>query len=142
MTATQSFFIDVLSLFNKDNLFCKFQSSDDHLIEAIMQYDKDVVIDNYSAFFPLNIYSKKILVDTVIRYNSEENMHYFEIKGNGLPLFLAFDGFEIAEIVADLEFSEHFIEQYIRTNLCIVLEKIIYPHDQLKYNIKPVRIKF
>jgi hypothetical protein len=142
MTITQNFFIDVLNTIKKDGLSCEFQSIDDNLIEAIQRFDKAVIIDNYSAHFPLNEDSRRILIDIVTRYHSEKYIHYFEIKEEDKPLFVAYDGFEIAQIVADFQFSEHFIEQYIKTNLCIVLEKIIYPCDQLKYNIIPVRIIF
>ena len=54
-----------------------------------------------------------------------------------MPLFRAHDGFEIAEIASEIQLSECFIEKYVRTELCIVLDKIIYLHDQLKYNINP-----
>jgi len=141
MTITQNFFIDVLNLINEENLYCESQSSDDNLIKAIQRFDKAVVIGNYSAYFTLNDDSKKILIDTVVQYHSEENMAYFEIKKEGIPLFLAYDGFEIAEIAGDFQFSDRFIEEYIRTDLCIVWKKIIYLNDQLKYNIQPVRIK-
>ena len=141
MTTTQNFFSDVLNLINGKDLYCELQSSDDNLIKAIQQFDKVIVKGNYSAYFPLNDDSKKKLIDTVVRYHSEENIHHFEIKKEGRPLFLAHDGFEIAEIAGDFQFSDRFIEEYIRTDLCIVLEKIIYPHDQLKYNIQPVRIE-
>jgi len=140
MTITQNFFIDVLNTIKKEGLFCKVQSSDDELINAIKKDDSVIIEDDYSAYFPLNDKTKKILIDTIIRYHSEEYIHYFEIKEDDKPLFVAYDGFEIADIVAEFQFSENFIEQYVRTGLCIVLEKIIYPCDQLKYNIQPVRI--
>jgi hypothetical protein len=140
MTITQNFFIDVLKLFIKDNLYCDLQSSCDNLIKSIKQFDKAVVIGDYSAYFPLNETNKKILIDNIMLYHSEEYMHHFEIKENDRPLFMAHDGFEIAEIVSEITLSENFIEKYVRTNLCIVWDKIIYPQDQLQYGIRPNRI--
>jgi hypothetical protein len=123
-TITQDFFISVLSIFIENNLYCELQSSCNHLIKNIEQFDKSEVIGDYSACFLLNERSKKTLVDNVIQYHSEEHTNYFEIKDNDKPLFIAYDGFEIAQIVSEIQLSKDFIEKYVKTDLCGVVDKI------------------
>jgi len=121
---TQDFFINVLCLFKGDNIYCDFQSSDNNLINNIQQFNKAVIIGNYSAYFPLNRASKKILVDNVIKYNSEEYMHHFAIQRENITLFVAHDGFEIAQIISEIQLPKDFIEKYVKTNLCGIVDKI------------------
>jgi len=143
MTITQDFFVNVLTLFKENNFYCEFQSGYDHLMKGIKQCDNVMIVEDYSAYFPLNEKNKKILIENVLKYHSEKYMNYFEIKSSeNIPLFCSYDSFEIAEIASEIQLSENFIEKYVKTELCIVLDKIIYPHDQLQYNIQPMRIKF
>ncbi|GHT79476.1 hypothetical protein AGMMS50262_23220 [Bacteroidia bacterium] len=142
MTLTQEFLIDILNLIKGDNLYCYLATSFDNLIDSIKNIEAAVINGNYNCSFHLNDVSKKILIDNVVKYHSEEYVHNFEIKEENEPLFLAFDGFEIANIASKIKLSESFIEKYVRTELCIVWDKIIYPHEQLKHNIRPTRIMY
>jgi len=142
MTITQDFLISTLTLFKGDNFYCELQSDYNSLIASIRQMEASKIIGDYSASFFLNETNRQILIDNVIRYNSEKYMHHFEIKRENTPLFCSHDGFEIAEIASEIYLPEAFIAKYVRTELCVVWDKIIYPSEQMKYNIKPVRIKF
>ncbi len=116
-SVTQVFFIDVLNLFKEDGLYCEIQSDDDKLINSIKLFDQAIVTGDYSAYFPLNEENKKMLVDNVIEFHSEEYIHHFEIQKEKKNLFVAYDGFEIAQITSEIQLSEYFIKKYVKTKI-------------------------
>jgi hypothetical protein len=124
MTLTQNFFTDVLTLVKGDNLYCELQSSDDNLMKTVKEIDGADVVGDYSATFPLNEKAKKMLIDNIMLYNSEEDIHRFEIQSDGRLLFIAYDGFEIANIVSDIQLPENFIRKYLNMDLCYVVDEI------------------
>ena len=58
-----------------------------------------------------------MLVDNVIEFHSEEYIHHFEIQKEKKNLFVAYDGFEIAQITSEIQLSEYFIKKYVKTKI-------------------------
>ena len=120
ITITQSFLIDTLNLIEDEDVYCELQTSYDELIASIKQMDNAEVIDNYSAYFPLNKKNRKLLIDNVIQYYSEEYIHHFAIQKENTSLFTAHDGFEIGLISSRVSLSEEFVARFVNT-LCSVI---------------------
>ena len=118
ITITQSFLIDALNLIEDEYVYCELQTNYDELIASIKQMDNAEVIDDYSAYFPLNKKNRKLLIDNVIQYYSEEYIHHFAIQKENIPLFTAHDGFEIGIISSSVSLSEDFIAKFVNTELC------------------------
>jgi len=116
-------------------------TSDRRLTNAVKQL-KDARMYDYYSYIPLSAENKNKLISHVLAFNSEKHISRFEIFKDNNIIFVAYDGFEIAEIASEIQLSESFIEKYVRTDLCIVLEKVIYPNEQVKYNINPTRIMY